>query len=175
MIRVDGYEMSKGRVLGHDISRIRSNGVDVWTNSVTIYDATYNDSGILVSENVKNTDYVTTASENYTQTQQGTEPPYTSQSTKTILELTEASKKYKYAKVTLQCRAYANYGDVEIYFNNSLVCKADNTLTTTVYIDLSQTLTGTSYISAENRSSEPTWGASGRIAVSNVVLVNRKK
>lgn len=165
--------MSSGRVRGHDISRIRSKGQDLWVNEVTVYDATYDDALTSKTENIKNTDYVTTATDHYVQTQQGTEPPYTSHSSKVILELTEASKKYKYAKVTLKCRAYANYGSVDVQFNGSLVCKADATLTTTVYLDLSQALTGTGYIFAENRSSEPTWGASGRIAVSNVVLTNK--
>ena len=146
---------------------------EIWVNEVTVYDATYNDYAELQSENVKNTDYITTATNHYVSAERGTEPPYKSESSKVILQLTEASKKYKYAKVTLKCRAYANYGSVDVQFNGSLVCKADATLTTTVYIDLSQRLTGTGYIIAENRSSEPTWGASGVIAVSNVVLTNK--
>ena len=175
MIKTKGYEMSSGRILGHEISRIRCKGKDVWVNEVTVYDATYDEYVSSKTENIKNTDYVKTATDHYVQTQQGTNPPYESKSTKIILELTEASRKYKYAKVTLKCRAYANYGSVEIYFNGGLVCEADATLTTTVYLDLSQSLTGTGYVIAENRSSEPTWGASGRIAVSNVVLTNKAK
>lgn len=165
--------MSKGRVLGQDISRIRANGKDVWVNELTVYDATYDEGLMSNVENVKNTDYITTATHHYVYTEQGTEPPYTSESSKVILQLTEASKKYKYAKVTLKCRAYANYGSVDVNFNGSLILKADGTLTKTVYIDLSQRLTGTGHIIAENRSSEPAWNASGVIAVSNVVLTNK--
>lgn len=86
---------------------------------------------------------------------------------------------YKYIDVTLEHRAYYNYGDAYIKYGigpaNIMLNDGEGTKTSTVTLDVSS-LSGVQsisfYLYTKNKSSEPTWHADAHIKISEIKLRN---
>lgn len=148
--------------------------------SLVVYDATYsyvsNVYLTLDSENVKNTDYIKTATEYEVKAERGTSPPYSAGGTGTVLALTEqAAEDFAYAEVVLYVHGYVNYGDVSVSVNGNTVISSgyvsiNKQEEKTITLDLDTQTAVTAAISALNRSSNVYYMVFGEVAVKSVRL-----
>lgn len=191
MIKTRGKEMIAGRIRGHDISRIRCKGKDIWTNitpDITVFSATTSPAisgapcyGYTQTNRTINSEYLSAVTSPVKNQNSGTTSPKTSTKTaRAYVPTAKALSKYKYAIITVIYTVGASFGGANLKIGGTTVhncsiatggsMNASASKTTTLKFNINTAINIVSYI--DNMSDNSTFIAWSNVAITQIVLTN---